>query len=158
MSDRDALWVEVLSEDWSGPMRLQVQGLSMWPSLRPGDRATVEPVTVDALRRGAWVVLRRSNALVLHRFLGFTCAGLLLTKGDNRLAPDAPWPREALVGHVVAFSRQGRTFPVSSSSLLEKTSTSFHYLTAMVWTFLRAIRGFLIGPRSQAGGENAPSS
>jgi hypothetical protein len=109
----------------------------MWPTLRPGDQVTVESTATDHLQPGDWVLLQGREALFLHRFLGFTREGLLLTKGDGHRAPDSPWSPDALRGRVVAVSRQGRTFPVSPSSLRERARTLAHRLLAAAWTFLR---------------------
>lgn len=130
-------WTEVLNKDWSGPLRLRVHGRSMWPTLRPGDQVTVESTVTDHLQPGDWVLLQGREALFLHRFLGFTREGLLLTKGDGHRAPDSPWPPDALRGRAVAVSRQGRTIPVSPSSLRERARTIVHRLMAAAWTFLR---------------------
>ncbi len=109
----------------------------MWPTLRPGDQVTVESTATDHLQPGDWVLLQGREALFLHRFLGFTREGLLLTKGDGHRAPDSPWSPDALRGRAVAVSRQGRTFPVSPSSLCERARTIAHRLMAAAWTFLR---------------------
>jgi len=130
-------WTEVLNKDWSGPLRLRVRGRSMWPTLRPGDQVTVESTVTDHLQPGDWVLVQGREALFLHRFLGFTREGLLLTKGDGHRAPDSPWPPDALRGRAVAVSRQGRTIPVSPSSLRERARTIVHRLMAAAWTFLR---------------------
>jgi hypothetical protein len=108
----------------------------MWPTLRPDDQVTVEPTTTDQLQMGDWVLLQGQEALFLHRFLGFTREGLLLTKGDGHRAPDSPWPLDALRGRAVAISRQGRTFSVSPSSLRERVRTAAHRLLTAAWTFL----------------------
>jgi hypothetical protein len=115
----------------------------MWPTLRPGDQVTVEPATADDLRPGDWVLLQRHEGLFLHRLLGFTKRGALLTKGDGHRAPDAPWPPQALRGRAVALSRQGRTILISSSSLRERVKTTIHRLLATAWSLVRRA-GFLI--------------
>lgn len=137
MDNRQNAWLEALDRDWSGPLRLTVRGRSMWPTLRPGDQVTVEPAAVDDLKPGDWALLRGPSGLLLHRFLGLTSEGRLLTKGDGRRGPDSPWPPEALIGRAVAFSRDGRTLPVSSSSLRERARTGAHRLMAAAWSFLR---------------------
>jgi hypothetical protein len=114
----------------------------MWPTLQPGDQVTVEPVTIGDLQPGDWVLLQGREGLFLHRLLGFTREGALLTKGDGHRAPDAPWPPEALRGRAVAISRQGKTIPVSSSSLRQRVQTTMHRLMAAAWSLARRV-GFL---------------
>jgi hypothetical protein len=111
----------------------------MWPTLRPGDQVTVEPVAADALQAGDWVLLRGNGGLFLHRFLGFTREGLLLTKGDGRRSPDPPWFPEDLQGRAVALSRQGRTIPISPVSFCERVRTAVHRLMAVAWSLLRRV-------------------
>lgn len=130
MVSKEQVWIEVLSQEWDGPMRLRVSGRSMWPTLRPGDRVTVEPAAAGDLRPGDWVVLRNADALIVHRFLGFNRHGRLITKGDGVYALDPPWPRDALVGRVVSYARNGDSIPVSSSSLRQRARTAYHRLLA----------------------------
>jgi hypothetical protein len=113
----------------------------MWPSLHPGDQVTVEPTTADNLHPGDWVLLQGRDTLFLHRFLGFTREGFLLTKGDGHRAPDSPWSPDALRGRAIAISRHGKTIPISSSSLQERTRTLVHRLLAAMWSLAhRSVR------------------
>jgi len=137
MTERDSVWIEVLSQGWSGSARLRVTGRSMWPSLRPDDQVTVEPATAEDLRPGDWVVLRTDESLLLHRFLGVNSDGLLVTKGDSHRAPDAPWAPGSLLGRATAVARDGRTLPVSPSSPAQRARTAFHRLVAAIWSVFR---------------------
>ncbi len=137
MNGEETCWIEVLNGDWAGPLKLHVRGRSMWPTLRPDDQVTVEPTTTHDLKTGDWVLLQGQDTLFLHRFLGFTRQGLLLTKGDGHCAPDSPWPPDALRGRAVAISRHGKTTPISSSSLRERMRTFAHRLMATTWSLLR---------------------
>jgi hypothetical protein len=112
----------------------------MQPALLPDDEVIVEPAEAETLQPGDWVLLRRSDAMILHRLLGFDRAGLLLTKGDSRLAPDPPWPRDALVGRAVSLLRQGQTLPVPSLSARERQRILFYRLLATVWIRLRRVK------------------
>jgi hypothetical protein len=134
---REPAWVEILGQDWSGPLRLRVQGNSMRPTLRPGDQVTVEPASAGDLRTGDWVLVKSQDSYFLHRFLGFTREGLLLTKGDGHRAPDPPWPPETLHGRAVAFSRAGKTVPLSPASARERVRTVAHRSMAQIWSLLK---------------------
>ncbi len=141
-------WLEALPPKWQGPLRLTVQGRSMWPTLRPGDRLEVEPVLPEELRRGDWVVLRASNAPLVHRFLGFTRDGRLLTKGDGHRAPDPSWELKALVGRVVSFSREGQAGRHTPRLWQERLRTAYHRGVVALWRLVRgrgrpALLGFL---------------
>jgi signal peptidase len=77
----------------------------MWPSLRPGDVAGVEPLE-EAPRPGEVVVARFSHALVVHRVRlseGSTC----VLRGDNTPREDPPLPRTRLFGRVRWVRRGG---------------------------------------------------
>jgi hypothetical protein len=137
MNDEKTCWIEVLDGDWAGPLKLRVRGRSMWPTLHPDDQVTVEPTTADDLHAGDWVLLQERDTLFLHRFLGFTRGGLLLTKGDGHRAPDSPWSPDALRGRAIAISRHGKTTSISSSSLREKMRTIAHRLMATTWSLVR---------------------
>lgn len=137
MGDGESTWVEVLDTDWSGQLRLVVRGRSMWPTLRPGDQVTVEPVTVDGLRTGDWVLMQEREKLFLHRFLEFTHDGLLLTKGDGHRQPDSPWSPQALRGRAVVLCREGRIIALTSRSVGERARTVLHRTMAVAWSFLR---------------------
>jgi signal peptidase I len=70
----------------------------MWPSLRSGDVARVEPLT-EAPRPGEVVVARFAHALVVHRVRRCDADACVL-RGDNVPAEDPPLPRARLLGRV----------------------------------------------------------
>ncbi len=138
-------WLEALPSDLDGPLRLTVQGRSMWPTLQPGDEIIVEPISRDAIQRGDWIVLRAYNGLLVHRMLGFTKDGDLLTKGDGHRAPDPPWPLDAIVGRVCAVNRNGNMSPRNSHTLSEKVKTLWHWAVAKAWKWLKRVGLLMIG-------------
>lgn len=110
-------WMDALDGQWSGPLRVRVRGGSMLPTLRPGDVVRVEPAGPDDLRPGDVVLCRNGRGALLHRFLGRTPEGWLLTQGDAHLSPDPPWPPEALLGRAVGVERGGRVVPIPDRPL-----------------------------------------
>lgn len=140
MGNGNSNWIEILNDNWSGgALRLRVKGRSMWPTLQPGDHVMVEPAAIADLRAGDLVLLRNKEDLFLHRLLGFTRSGLLLTKGDSHRAPDTPWPPKALLGRATTLSRQGETVAVSPSSIRERARTALHRLIATTWSLLHRV-------------------
>jgi phage repressor protein C with HTH and peptisase S24 domain len=98
-----------MSEDWThvpeGLCWIPIQGDSMWPSLRAGDVAGVEPLG-EAPRPGEVVLARFAHALVVHRVSRCderTC----VLRGDNTPGEDPPLPRGQVLGRV-RWVRRGR--------------------------------------------------
>jgi hypothetical protein len=91
-------------EAWIG-----LDGWSMAPALRPGDRLRVEPFGAAPPSAGEVVVARRGARLVTHR-LRSLASGRAITRGDGCLRADPPIAVEALVGRVVEIRRGGRSF------------------------------------------------
>ena len=77
----------------------------MWPSLRSGDVAGVEPLA-EAPRPGEVVIARFAHALVAHRVRRCEADACVL-RGDNVPAEDPPLPRERLLGRVSLVRRGG---------------------------------------------------
>ncbi|HSP77594.1 MAG TPA: S24/S26 family peptidase [Myxococcaceae bacterium] len=93
------------AEHTEGLCWIPIKGDSMWPSLRPGDVAGVEPLE-EAPRPGEVVVARFPHALVVHRVRlsdGSTC----VLRGDNTPREDPPLPRARLLGRVRWVRRGG---------------------------------------------------
>jgi hypothetical protein len=99
-------------------LRLVVSGGSMLPTLRPGDRLVIHPVSQggepDASafpRPGALAVLRSPRGWTVHRLVGMHADDLqglrLLTKGDARRSFDPPWQPADWVGVVSAVEMGG---------------------------------------------------
>jgi hypothetical protein len=77
----------------------------MWPSLRSGDVAGVEPLA-EAPRPGEVVIARFAHALVAHRVRRCDADSCVL-RGDNVAAEDPPLPRARLLGRVSLVRRGG---------------------------------------------------
>lgn len=87
------------------PVRLRVEGRSMYPFLRPGDMVLVDPVENSRLRRGDVVVVLRGSEFFIHRLL-VVGQQHYLTKGDGEHIADSPSLPEDIVG-VVQFIERG---------------------------------------------------
>ncbi len=84
---------------------IPVRGDSMWPSLRAGDLAGVEPLAGEPAP-GEVVLARFDHALVLHRVRRCE-SGVLALRGDNSPAEDPPLPRSRILGRVRRVRRGG---------------------------------------------------
>lgn len=128
----------------TGPLRVRVRGRSMAPTLRPGDVVLVEPAGPDNLRPGDVVLLRSGNGAMLHRFLGYTPQGWLLTQGDACACPDPPWPPEALLGKAVNMERSGRVQAIPCHPLRLKLRRSLHRVVLLLKLCLRLLFAFAV--------------
>jgi signal peptidase I len=109
----DALPPEILKVAWElwgqtdETHYLPVEGRSMLPLLREGDRVLI--AHSRSIRVGDIVVLQSMDELVTHRVLEIrnTNSGerVLLTKGDHVSSMDPPVPETKILGRVVAIRR-----------------------------------------------------
>jgi GNAT superfamily N-acetyltransferase len=82
----------------------------MRPEIEGGDVITVdEPNAAEPVRPGEVVTFRdECGNAVTHRLLACEPAAggpVMITQGDGRTEPDAPWPADRLVGRVTAAER-----------------------------------------------------
>ncbi len=84
---------------------IPVNGDSMWPSLRAGDVACVEPLE-GAPRAGDVVLARLPTTLVVHRVLRADASGCVL-RGDNSDGEDPVLAPSRVLGRVRRVRRGG---------------------------------------------------
>ncbi|MCX6269856.1 MAG: hypothetical protein NTU44_01310 [Bacteroidetes bacterium] len=93
-------------------VRVTVGGRSMWPWIRKGDVAIIEPFSPgEEPLRGQLVVFPGAGKLIAHRLIAvrMTSAGKrFFTKGDACTRSDSPLEREQILGHLVSLERNGR--------------------------------------------------
>jgi len=89
-----------------GHVSLVATGHSMSPSIRSGDRLTIEPLRA-APRAGDVLACEIDGRLVIHRFVGGG-AGLTEVRGDVAPASDPPVPAHGLLGTVTRVERGGQ--------------------------------------------------
>ena len=95
----------------TGAIDIPIAGCSMVPVLMAGETLRIEPVAADVLRTGDVVVFARDTAMIAHRIIGRS-GKILLTRGDARLAPDAPVALRQVLG------RAAKAIPIAPRSLL----------------------------------------
>jgi len=91
---------DVLARD--GTARVCEAGASMAPLLRPDDALLLAPLDPARVRRGMIVGVASEGRLVVHRLVAIG-PDRLVARGDALPGPDAPVPRDALVGRVVGL-------------------------------------------------------
>jgi len=91
----------------AGSASLRVTGLSMLPSIRPGDELVVRRHVIGDLTPGEVVLFRRDGKLTAHRIMRIS-GEYLITRGDSAPANDPPVRMSELVGRVEGILRDGR--------------------------------------------------
>ena len=110
-----------------GMLRLEVTGLSMLPSVRPGDILFIERCDMREIAAGDIVLFARQGRLVAHRVLCKTTVGGMLhaiTRGDALLSPDDPVSPAELLGSVRHILRAGTDVELGVDSSLWARMTS----------------------------------
>jgi signal peptidase I len=93
-----------------GTLRLEVTGLSMLPSVWPGDILFIDRREMEQVAAGDIVLFARQGGLVAHRVLWKTAVGdsvCAVTRGDAQLLPDDPVSPAELLGSVHSILRAG---------------------------------------------------
>jgi hypothetical protein len=93
-----------------GTLRLEVTGLSMLPSVWPGDVLFIERREMREIAAGDIVLFARHGKLVAHRLLYRTAVAdqpYAITRGDGLLSLDDPVSPEELLGRVRHILRAG---------------------------------------------------
>jgi hypothetical protein len=88
-----------------GELRLRASGVSMLPTLLPGDLLVIQRANYDAISSGDIVLYRRDDSLFVHRVIQSDSARLT-TRGDSMAASDPEGAIE-LLGKVVSVERNG---------------------------------------------------
>jgi signal peptidase I len=112
-------------------------GYSMFPFLRKGDLLTVEPVSIDSVKRGDIVVSELNETWIAHRVIKIASTHgrtELTTRGDARMSIDPRVVKENYIGVVSYLERDKKN--ISLISLRKKTSTQIHLLGGKLLSFL----------------------
>lgn len=99
-----------------GEVRLRARGMSMLPSLWPGDLLTIRPVCLDEVTAGNIVLVMRQERCFIHRLVKlqiFEKGVCLITRGDAMPHCD-PSASAELLGRVIRVQRANRSFVPSS--------------------------------------------
>lgn len=95
-------------------VQIRALGVSMMPTVWPGDTLSIEPEAFDRQAINNVVVFTREDRLFAHRVRRREGA-LLLTQGDRVAHTDAPVGDREYLGRVVSIIRAGRERKLVSS-------------------------------------------
>lgn len=91
-----------------GSIRLKVLGLSMLPSVWPGDIVSVEGGSMDAIAPGDVVLYSRDDRFFIHRVIETSESGFII-RGDAAPQSDPAIARSHVLGRVSGIRRNGKT-------------------------------------------------
>ncbi|MDD3080125.1 MAG: signal peptidase I [Paludibacter sp.] len=104
---------ELLSNDFG--LKIKLSGQSMFPVLRNGDWGLIIRCSFNEIRNGDIVVMKNdSGKYIAHRLIRKK-GNLFITKGDNNLYYDKPFPESSIVGKVIGFERAGKKCKLRNS-------------------------------------------
>jgi hypothetical protein len=98
-------------------VRFQARGQSMYPTIRDGERISVEPVCALEFKPGDIVLYHRQGRVMAHRVVNrkrTSDGDLLLVRGDASLNGNEPVKAEQVLGKVVAVERDSRCVKLDS--------------------------------------------
>jgi signal peptidase I len=99
----------------TGSATLKVTGLSMLPAIWPGDVLTVSRVSPKLIEPDQVVLYRHNGKFTAHRVVE-VAHDHFLTRGDCVPSLDPPVTFSAMVGQVIAVSRNGRAVKFQPSA------------------------------------------
>ena len=94
-----------------GRISLRVHGTSMQPWVRPKDIALIRQISMENVRCGDVVLVRRDSHLLVHRIIekrGSMNDAQLFSKGDAHPTSDGVVQEQELLGRVVRIYRKGQ--------------------------------------------------
>jgi L-amino acid N-acyltransferase YncA len=111
------------------PMTLDLTGLSMFPSIRAGDRCRVTAVDVETLRVGDIVLATRESRLFAHRVVEIRPGPpkTWIIKGDTLLWADPPVRAEDVLGQIIGLERRGRFLDLRAPMRRRAGAVSAHF-------------------------------
>jgi hypothetical protein len=108
---RCSLAAEVLRT--SGKLELRAMGVSMLPTLWPGDQLAVQSCRMDEVELGDLVLFMRQRRFFIHRAVGsfpVVNESLLIARGDCMPENDPPVRSSELLGRITGVQRGASSF------------------------------------------------
>lgn len=96
-----------------GVLKLRATGVSMLPTLWPGDLLTVQALRLEETEPGEIVLYMRQDRFFIHRVIRRSLTQdqvCLVTRGDCKSEDDPPVGRSELLGKITKVQRAGSGF------------------------------------------------
>lgn len=132
-------------------VQIFASGYSMYPFLRKGDLLTVEPVSMDKIKRGDVVVFESDEKWIAHRVIKIRngAAGLeFLLRGDTCIEFDPTVDKENFIGSVGVITRKNSKKELSNGVLnaWRKIIEVLGVLYNFPLYFTRILAGLILSP------------
>lgn len=96
-------------------LKVTVNGNSMYPLVRDGDKVGITPVETYEIGD---IVVYKNKAIVMHRLVDIRVIlhgkNIYIAKGDNNLMRDPPLMERCIIGKVTAIYRNNKTFEINN--------------------------------------------
>ena len=120
-------------------IRVKAEGLSMYPSIKPGSVIFIEPYNPNTRPvPGEIIAWKRDSGFVVHRLVRYfekESFDYFVTRGDSIMAEDEPVLFDQIAGKVVKVEYpEGKT--VQSDSFLNK-NPNYSFNRLKVWIILQ---------------------
>lgn len=97
----------------NGVIRFRAGGVSMLPTLLPGDLLEIERAAPAEFRGGDIVLFSRGGSLFAHRLIAFDETRARLTTRGDSMGPCDPEQNRTFLGRVISVERRGRRCQIS---------------------------------------------
>ena len=114
-----------------GRLRLRARGLSMLPTLWPGDFLTVQSRSAEQIEPGEIILYMREGRFFVHRVKSKSVAGdeiFLIVRGDCMPDDDPPVRSSEVLGKIVGVQRAGSSFCSRAQALAVSQDGGVHVL------------------------------
>ena len=121
--------------DENHPLSFNMQGYSMYPTLRAGDIGIVEKYNPDDLKTGDIIIFKANGKLVAHRLIKIVNREgirLFIAKGDKNNFLDEPFTVDALVGKMTSFQRKGKKKLMDSFGMKIRCFMSLYFSKVLI--------------------------
>jgi signal peptidase I len=107
-----------------GELKLRATGVSMLPTLWPGDILTVQSYGLEQVEPGEVVLYKRRGRFFIHRVVRKSLTGgevFLITRGDCMTEADPPVRSGEVLGRITEIQRAGSVYvPARKLSLFRR--------------------------------------
>ena len=115
-----------------GALKLRATGVSMLPTLWPGDLLTVQCLRAEEAEPGEIVLYMRSDRFFVHRIVSQNLSqdnASLITRGDCMPADDPPIGRNELLGKVTEIQRSDSVFLPARQAFAHAPASGLYVLS-----------------------------